>query len=286
MFELWSFSLQCLTSSYCTEEKLQKMHEQSFPNKKPIENAGTHLDLCVFSKFGIFWSCENAPRNIREKIVIFHYNWPRSDQPYYRSDGTKSKWQISSLSHNCQPTCQVVFFMEFSHLSFISTFDFDGWVVFIKVQPFGKAFPQRQRSIENKYKLLHLICHCFPTFPAIIIIINITYIKNNLSLHQHLICAHILCKLWFQKWQKSLLFFFPPYFFFPRFYFLFFFVFSPFLQPPNPPPPPLFLLSPLFSSLFLLLFWWKSRKPFLAASSWRKFRISQNFREFPRQKLF
>ena len=109
MFELWSFSLQCLTSSYCTEEKLQKMHEQSFPNKKPIENAGTHLDLCVFSKFGIFWSCENAPRNIREKIVIFHYNWPRSDQTYYRSDGTKSKWQISSLSHNCQPTCQIVF---------------------------------------------------------------------------------------------------------------------------------------------------------------------------------
>ena len=195
MFELWSFSLQCLTSSYCTEEKLQKMHEQSFPNKKPIENAGTHLDLCVFSKFGIFWSCENAPRNIREKIVIFHYNWPRSDQPYYRSDGTKSEWQISSLSHNCQPTCQIVFFMEFSHLSFISTFDFDGWVVFIKVQPFGKAFPQRQRSIENKYKLLHLICHCFPTFPAIIIIIKITYIKNNLSLQPHLICAHILCKL-------------------------------------------------------------------------------------------
>ena len=113
MFELWSFSLQCLTSSYCTEEKLQKMHEQSFPNKKPIENAGTHLDLCVFSKFGIFWSCENAPRNIREKIVIFHYNWPCSDQPYYRSDGTKSKWQISSLSHNCQPTCQIVFLWNF-----------------------------------------------------------------------------------------------------------------------------------------------------------------------------
>ena len=41
---------------------------------------------------------------------------------------------------------------------------FEAGIVFcnvIKAQPFSRAFPQKQRSIENKYKLLDLIYHGF-----------------------------------------------------------------------------------------------------------------------------